>query len=132
MTIALDNVKTASRTVTDHSGSFASAPAPIHMDRYAGTGDFVPVSFKLHIEEAISEPTKYALTVTVHNKAGNPMSTTYLHPFKPQHSFDGETDREKLVDCPDDIIQAVSTIPGVHLDKVVEQLRTVADILRYV
>jgi hypothetical protein len=132
MTIALDNVKTASRTVTNHSGTFASAPAPIHMDRYGGTGDFVPVSFKLHIEEAISEPTKYALTVTVHNDAGNPMTVTYAHPYKAQYTFDGEKDRENLIDCPDDIVEAVSTIPGVHIDNVVKQLRIVADIMRYV
>jgi hypothetical protein len=127
MTIALDNVKTASRTVTTHSGTFASAPAPIHMDRWSGTGDFVPTAFKLRIESAISEDTRYVLEVITENG-----SNTYAHPALNPKNYEGETDKFKLIDCPDDIVEAVSTIPGVHIDNVVKQLRTVADIMRYV
>lgn len=127
MTIALDNVKTASRTVTTHSGTFATAPAPIHMDRWSGTGDFVPTSFNLRIESAISEETRYVLEVNTENG-----KNTYAHPALNPKNYEGETDKFKLIDCPDDIIEAVSTIPGVNLDNVVKQLRIVAEVLRYV
>lgn len=132
MTIQLRDVKSTSTTVTKRSGFFTTAPAPIHMDRYGGTGDFVPVSFNLKVEEKTGEKTRYILEVVVLNKGGNPMSTTFAHPAISPRNFEGETVAYKLSACPDDILEAVSTIPGVNLVDVVEQLRTVEDILRFV
>jgi len=133
MTIELNKVKSIESVKTNHSGDFATPPKAIYMDRWGGTGYFFPVSFKLSTDAFTNSKgateVKYSLGVIATNDSGNPMIMKYEHPVLSRTTnFEGEVDTKPLAEAPDDILEAVSTLPGIDLVTVVAKLRAIASL----
>lgn len=122
MTSLLANI--TSHTITNHAGEFSTTLAPIFMSRWGGSGDYVPKEFKLTVTAATGKDDAIILKVIAFNNAGNPVENAYLYPNPVKRAnWDGEDVNFPLAECPEDVLEAVSTLPDVDLVSFVQRLK---------
>lgn len=122
MTSLLTHV--TSHSTASYSGLFSTALAPIFMSRWGGSGGFVPKEFSLKVTSAAGKDDTILLKVMAYNDAGNPVENAYLYPNPAKRAnWDGEEANFPLTECPEDVLEAVSTLPDVDLVSFVQRLK---------